>query len=354
MKIRSRRSERRRTGHAPAATGSQAAQAIARARSKLGAPYVLATAGPETFDCSGFTWWVAQPLLGPLDYELRSSHHQFNVWGVPVPGDGLRPGDLLFFDSMGVTVFGNRASHVGLYLGDGAMIHAANPDDGVIISRPFEGWYGPRLIGARRIFNLGSETGGETGGELGNAAGEPELIETPPRPRQQLHRAPRRRRTLPLLAGPIITRNQWNGGPFPVDWSAAAGWAHEVNVAAREARLDARIIAAVAMMETQFTHERDGAVLAIWDAYPQDGPSVGMMQFKPQVYAHVRPDLDPLLPAENLRRGAAIIASLLEEAGGDLDAAMRRWFPAPAPNGTTPDRYLTTFWGLLKEMDYAG
>ncbi|MEZ4565217.1 MAG: NlpC/P60 family protein [Thermomicrobiales bacterium] len=341
MKTHRRRNRVRRAPHAPAATGEQAAQAIARARSKLGAPYVLATAGPETFDCSGLTWWAAQPILGPLDYELRSSHHQFNAWGVPVPGDDLRAGDLLFFDSMGVTVFGNRASHVGLYLGDSEMIHAANEAAGVIISRPFEGWYGPRLIGARRIF------------DLLRATEEPGLSETPPRPRQQRSRAPRRR-TLPLLAGPIITRNQWNGGPFPVDWSAAAGWAHEVNVAAREARIDARIIAAVAMMETQFTHERNGEVLTIWDAYPQDGPSVGMMQFKPRLYAHVRPDLDPLLPAENLRRGAAIIACLLEETGGDLDAAMRRWFPAPAPNGTTPDRYLATFRGLLKEMDYAG
>ncbi len=337
MKTHRRRDKAHRAGKAPAAAGAQAAQAMARARTKLGARYVLATAGPETFDCSGFTWWVAQPILGPLDYELRSSHHQFNVWGVPAPGEDLRSGDLLFFDSMGVMVFGNRASHVGLYLGDGAMIHAANEADGVIISRPFEGWYGPRLIGARRIFDLSA----------------PELIETPPRQRQQLHRAPRRRRTLPLLAGPIVTRNQWNGGPFPADWSAAAGWAHEVNVAAREARVDARIIAAVTMMETQFTHERGGQVLTIWDAYPEDGPSVGMMQFKPRVYAHVRPDLDPLLPEENLRRGAAIIAFLLKEEGSDLEAAIRRWFPAPAPNGTTPDRYMTTFWELLREMDYA-
>ena len=332
-----RRRNRARDRRALAAASGQAAQALARAQTKLGAPYVLATAGPETFDCSGFTWWVAQPILGPLDDELRSSHHQFNAWGAPVPGETLRPGDLLFFDSMGVTVFGNRASHVGLYLGDGQMIHAANEDEGVIVSRPFEGWYGPRLIGARRIFDLA----------------EPELIETPPRPCQQIHRAPRRR-TLPLLAGPIVTRNQWNGGPFPVDWSAAAGWAREVNVAAREAHIDARIIAAVAMMETQFTHERDGQVLAVWDAYPEDGPSVGIMQFKPRVWAHVRPDLDPLQPAENLRRGAAIIAFLLDEAGGDLDAAMRRWFPAPAPNGTTLDRYMSTFRGLLEEMDYAG
>ena len=56
--------------------------------SKLGAPYVWATAGPDTFDCSGFTWWIACQVLGPQDYELRSSHHQFNVWGDAVKGEG--------------------------------------------------------------------------------------------------------------------------------------------------------------------------------------------------------------------------------------------------------------------------
>ena len=233
-------------------------------------------------------------------------------------------------DTQAVT--GNHAAHCST-----RRLHASSEDEGVIMSHPFAGWYRPRPIGARRIFH----------------PGEPDLIESPLWPCQHLHRAPQSR-TLPLLAGPVVTRNQWNDGPFPVDWSAAAGWAHEVNVAAREARVDARIIAAVTLMETQFTHERDGQVVTVWGAYPDDGPSVGMMQFKPRAYAHVRPDLDPLLPEENLRRGAAIIASLLKEEGGDLDAAMRHWFSAPASSGATPGRYLTTFRSLLREMDYAG
>ena len=156
MKTHRRRTSPRRTGHAPAATGAQAASALARARTKLGAPYVLATAGPETFDCSGFTWWVAEPIIGPLDFELRSSHHQFNVWGEPVPGEALRPGDLLFFDSMGVTVFGNRASHVGLYLGEGRFVHASGRHHGVVVSDLAEPYYQSHWAGARRLVGAAS------------------------------------------------------------------------------------------------------------------------------------------------------------------------------------------------------
>ena len=55
--------------------GDQVEAAITVAMTKLGAPYVWATAGPDTFDCSGLTWWIACQVLGPQDYELRSSHH---------------------------------------------------------------------------------------------------------------------------------------------------------------------------------------------------------------------------------------------------------------------------------------
>ncbi len=170
-----------------------------------------------------------------------------------MPGEELRPGDLLFFDSTGVTVFGNRASHVGLP-GRRQMIHAANEADGVIVSRPFEVVHGPRLIG------------GAAHGDLGDDGPD---RDAPPWP----HRAPRRRRTLPLLAGPTITRNQWNGGPFPVDWSAAAGWAHEVNGGAGGA--------GGCTGHRRGDHDGDAVharatrsqVLTVWDAAPQDGPS---------------------------------------------------------------------------------
>jgi hypothetical protein len=312
--------------------GDQAARAIARARTQLEASYVLGTAGPETFDCSGFTYWVAQPVIGPLDFELRSSHHQFNLWGVAVEPGQVRPGDLLFFDSMGVTVFGNRASHVGLYLGDGQMIHAANEEDGVIISRPFEGWYGPRFIGARRIFDL------SVGAER----------------RDPLSKGEQPRKTLPKISGEVQTPNQWNGGPFGVGWDAVTEWTHEIEQAVRETpAVDARALASVVMMETQGIHYRDGNVLQVWDAFPGDGPAIGITQLKPRLWGWLGPDLDPRFPGANIRLAARIIAHHLEATGGNLDAAMRRWFPARDPNGSTPDSYMRTFWGLMGELGYA-
>src|SRR5215207_1924628 len=120
-RTRSPRTARKTTRPTPAVPPSgnpmtdQVERAIAAALSKLGAPYVWATAGPDSFDCSGFIWWIASQVLGPQDYELRSSHHQFNVWGEGVWGEPIG-GDLVFFDVGQGTIMGNLAGHVGLML----------------------------------------------------------------------------------------------------------------------------------------------------------------------------------------------------------------------------------------------
>ena len=132
--------------------GGDVERAIAVAMTKLGAPYVWATAGPDSFDCSGFTWWVASQVLGPQDYELRSSHHQFNVWGVPVTWAEIGAGELVFFDVGQGVIMGNRAGHVGMMIDGEHFIHTANEDLGVRIDRLDADWYRPKFIGARRIF----------------------------------------------------------------------------------------------------------------------------------------------------------------------------------------------------------
>src|SRR5215207_2135757 len=127
-RTRSPRTARKTTRPTPAVPpsgnqmGDQVERAIAVAMSKLGAPYVWATAGPDTFDCSGFTWWVACQVLGPQDDDLRSSHHQFNVWGERVSGAPIA-GDLVFFDVGQGTIMGNLAGHVGLTIDAEQMIH---------------------------------------------------------------------------------------------------------------------------------------------------------------------------------------------------------------------------------------
>jgi peptidoglycan DL-endopeptidase CwlO len=61
--------------------------------------------------------------------------------GTPVPRDALEPGDLVFFDGLG---------HVGLYVGNGAFIHAPHTGDVVRISS-LSGWYADTYVGARRV-----------------------------------------------------------------------------------------------------------------------------------------------------------------------------------------------------------
>lgn len=89
--------------------------AVKAALSKIGAPYVYGTAGPDTFDCSGFTSWAWAQAGVSLS---RSSRIQATE-GTRVSVSQLQPGDILFYDS--------PVSHVAMYIGDGMVVHASNP-----------------------------------------------------------------------------------------------------------------------------------------------------------------------------------------------------------------------------------
>ncbi len=97
-------------------------EAISFATAQLGKDYVWGAEGPDTFDCSGLTLraWQAGGRTIP-----RTSQEQWRQ----LPRVGLRdmrPGDLIIYFS--------DASHVGMYLGDGAMVHAPRPGRQVTIT----------------------------------------------------------------------------------------------------------------------------------------------------------------------------------------------------------------------------
>ena len=108
---------------APAASSSSSrgATALAYARKQLGKPYRFAASGPDAFDCSGLTSkaWAAAGVTLP-----RTARTQIGV-GRPVAKSDLQPGDLVFFYSS------TAPSHVGLYVGDGMIIHAPRPGKSV-------------------------------------------------------------------------------------------------------------------------------------------------------------------------------------------------------------------------------
>lgn len=100
----------------------RAAAAVNFALAQVGDSYVYGAAGPNAWDCSGLTMvaW-AQAGVG-LPHSSRSQQGS----GARVSSDNLQPGDLVFYYS--------PVSHVGIYIGGGRIVHAANPGSGVVIS----------------------------------------------------------------------------------------------------------------------------------------------------------------------------------------------------------------------------
>ena len=113
------------------APNSRAGAAVSFAYAKLGSPYVWGATGPDAFDCSG----LIQAAYRSAGISVpRTTYAQIDS-GRRVSRTELLPGDLVFFYS--------AISHVGIYVGNGQMIHAPNPSAPVRIApiseMPFAG-----------------------------------------------------------------------------------------------------------------------------------------------------------------------------------------------------------------------
>ncbi|MGC0364508.1 cell wall-associated NlpC family hydrolase [Rhodococcus sp. 27YEA15] len=94
-------------------TPGSGAAALQAGLTRIGDPYVWGATGPNQFDCSGLVVWAYQQIGKTLP---RSSQAQAQG-GIPVPRDQLQPGDVVTFYS--------DNSHVGIYAGDGNILHAS-------------------------------------------------------------------------------------------------------------------------------------------------------------------------------------------------------------------------------------
>jgi peptidoglycan DL-endopeptidase CwlO len=104
---------------APAPASGSAGAAVSYALAQVGDAYVYGASGPSAFDCSGLTSmaWAAAGVSLP-----HSSTAQYSS-GPHIATSDLQPGDLVFYYS--------PISHVGMYIGNGMIVHAANPGSGV-------------------------------------------------------------------------------------------------------------------------------------------------------------------------------------------------------------------------------
>jgi peptidoglycan DL-endopeptidase CwlO len=120
-------------------SGGGGAQAVSFAMDQLGEPYVWGGAGPDVWDCSGLTsgaWGSAGHYLP--HYSVAQYYAT-----TPISYYDLRPGDLIFWSSDGSP---SGIFHVAMYIGDGQMIHAANPSDPVKIDSVWY-WESPDFFG---------------------------------------------------------------------------------------------------------------------------------------------------------------------------------------------------------------
>ncbi|HBM5433869.1 TPA: glucosaminidase domain-containing protein [Enterococcus faecium] len=130
-------------------------QAIVREAFKhLGKPYVWGAKGPNTFDCSGLTYYVYMKAIG----------HYIGGWtgeqqyaGTQIPVSQAQPGDLVFWGpSSGVT------HHVGIYIGNGQFIHAPQPGDKVRVTSISD--FTPDFAVRVNLAGLPAASGSLTGG----------------------------------------------------------------------------------------------------------------------------------------------------------------------------------------------
>ncbi|MFE7167342.1 NlpC/P60 family protein [Streptomyces sp. NPDC057616] len=103
------------TSNGDSTYATKAAKTLAFARAQIGKPYVWGATGPDSYDCSGLTQaaWKAAGVSLP-----RTTYDQVDA-GTTVSLTDAQPGDLIFFY--------DDISHVGIYIGNGMMIHAPKP-----------------------------------------------------------------------------------------------------------------------------------------------------------------------------------------------------------------------------------
>ncbi|MFF8292043.1 NlpC/P60 family protein [Streptomyces sp. NPDC016309] len=110
------------------------AAALAAADTQVGKPYVSGAEGPNSYDCSGLTQWAYRQAGVSISRTTYTQHND----GVKIGRSQLKPGDLVFFSNL---------SHVGLYAGNGQVLHAPYP--GAFVRYEAIGYLGDFQFGVR-------------------------------------------------------------------------------------------------------------------------------------------------------------------------------------------------------------
>lgn len=118
---------------------------LSEAKKWLGVPYRYGGNDKSGVDCSGL---IVGVFDNALNMKLPRNSAKQNEFCIDIDRKGLQPGDLVFFDT--TRNHNGHVSHVGLYIGDGRMIHSSS-SKGVIVSAIDDNYYAERFIAGGRI-----------------------------------------------------------------------------------------------------------------------------------------------------------------------------------------------------------
>ena len=119
---------------------------ISLAKSLLGKPYVWAAEGPNSFDCSGYTYYVFKKAANTVIPRTSAAQSKYGTY---VSKSNIKIGDLVFFDTSGVN--DGNVSHVGIYIGNNEFIHCSSSKGKVVISQLNSSYYSKAYVNARRV-----------------------------------------------------------------------------------------------------------------------------------------------------------------------------------------------------------
>jgi len=121
-----------------------ARDAVVYAVTLVGTPYRYGGTSPGSgFDCSGLVWHVYRQAAG---LALPRTADEMGRAGRPVEWDDMRPGDLVFYNTLG-----REFSHVGIYIGEWRFVHAPSNGGKVEIVSMGNTYWARRFSGARRV-----------------------------------------------------------------------------------------------------------------------------------------------------------------------------------------------------------
>lgn len=134
-------------GAVPTVTPTGRDSILALSRSLLGVRYRWAGSNETGVDCSGLVRYV----FGALGIDLPHNAAMLSTRGASVPADtaAMQPGDLIVFSPKR----SNRISHVGIYMGNGTMLHASSSNRRVV-EVPLATYRGLRLRDVRRVVSV--------------------------------------------------------------------------------------------------------------------------------------------------------------------------------------------------------